>query len=149
MYQYGPKGRDGASIWVSGPIAGTWYATVKFRSQEKDLDARSLDGVLGAAKKWVDDAPELRSRRRRSYGNAVGMFVAVEFDLARGKRTGRQMEFDAADLSEAAKKLAYTLNLSSAGWRVSPSGRTVGRKTGDIGWHLVKAGSPGARNMGL
>jgi hypothetical protein len=63
MYQYGPKGRNGASIWVSGPIAGTWYATVKFRSQEKDLDARSLDGVLTLAKEWIDAAPELRGGR--------------------------------------------------------------------------------------
>jgi len=64
MYQYGPKGRNGASIWVSGPIGGTWYATVKFRSQEKDLDARTLDGVLKAAQGWVDAAPELMSRGR-------------------------------------------------------------------------------------
>lgn len=63
MYHYGPKGRNGASIWVSGPIAGTWYATVRFRSQEKDIDARSFDGVLAEAKQWVDGAPELRGQR--------------------------------------------------------------------------------------
>ena len=78
----------------------------------------------------------------------MSTYIAVEFDLARGELTGRQMEFGADDLSEAARKLVYTLNLSSAGWKVSPSGRTVGRMTGDIGWHLVKAGSPAARNMG-
>jgi hypothetical protein len=54
-YKYGP-----ASIWVSGPAGGTWWATVRFRSQEKDLDARSFDEVLDLAKKWIDDAPELR-----------------------------------------------------------------------------------------
>ena len=78
----------------------------------------------------------------------VPVYIAVEFDLARGERTGKQMVFDATSLDEATKKLAYTLNLSRAGWRVSPSGRTVGRMSGDIGWHLVKAGSPAARNMG-
>lgn len=63
-------------------------------------------------------------------------FVAFEFDLAAGKQTGRFMEFDALDLQEASRKLVYTLNLSSAGWQASPSGKTVGRRSGDIGWHL-------------
>jgi len=53
MYSYGP-----ASIWISGPISGTWYATVRFRSQEKDLDARSLQGVLDESMRWVDEAPK-------------------------------------------------------------------------------------------
>jgi len=57
MYRYGP-----ASIWISGPSGGTWWATVRFRSQEKDLDARSLDAVLAKAMQWVDDAPELARR---------------------------------------------------------------------------------------
>jgi len=88
---------------------------------------------------------------RQRYGRAAGSsaYVAVEFDLARGERTGKQMVFDAADMHEAAKKLAYTLNLSSSGWRISPSGKSVGRMTGDIGWHLVKSGTPAARNMGV
>jgi hypothetical protein len=63
MYQYGPKGRNGASIWVSGPAGSTWWATVKFRSQEMDLDAHSLEDVLQAAKDWVDAAPELSHQR--------------------------------------------------------------------------------------
>lgn len=54
-YKYGP-----ASIWVSGPAGGTWWATVRFKSQEKDLDAKSLDAVLELAKQWVDAAPELK-----------------------------------------------------------------------------------------
>ena len=92
----------------------------------------------------------MRALRRR-YGRSTGgdSFIAIEFDLARGERTGRQMVFGASDLRGAAEKLAYTLNLSSSGWRPGPSGRTVGRMTGDIGWHLVKAGSPAARNMGV
>lgn len=55
MYQYGP-----ASIWISGPVGGTWWATVKFKHQEKDFDARTLDGVLEKATRWIDEAPELR-----------------------------------------------------------------------------------------
>lgn len=58
-YTYGP-----AKIWISGPVGlgptgRTWWATVKFRHQEKDFDARSLDEVLGLATDWVDAAPEL------------------------------------------------------------------------------------------
>lgn len=56
-YSYGP-----ARIWISGPIGGTWYATVRFRNQEKDLDARSLDAALDKATRWIDDAPELARR---------------------------------------------------------------------------------------
>ena len=90
----------------------------------------------------------IRYGRTSRAGAGSPVYIAVEFDLARGERTGQQMVFDATSLDEAAKKLAYTLNLSRAGWRVSPSGRTVGRMSGDIGWHLVRAGSPAARNMG-
>jgi hypothetical protein len=54
MHQYGP-----ATVWVSGPVSGTWWATVKFKNQEKDLDARSYEEVLLAAAEWVDAAPEL------------------------------------------------------------------------------------------
>jgi hypothetical protein len=56
LYQYGP-----ATIWISGPSGGTWWATVKFRNQEKDLDARSFEEVIEKAKDWIDAAPELRA----------------------------------------------------------------------------------------
>ena len=82
-------------------------------------------------------------------GAGTKNFIAVEFDLSRGERTDKRMDFIAVDLKDAAEKLAYTLNLSSSGWRVSPSGRTVNRKTGNIGWHIVEAGSSAARNMGV
>ena len=76
-------------------------------------------------------------------------FHAVEFDLAKGERTGLVMEFVAEDMQEAAQHLVYTLNLKSKGWKVSPSGKTVQKMTGDIGWHLVRAGTPAASRMGL
>ena len=82
-------------------------------------------------------------------GAGTKNFIAVEFDLSRGERTDKRMDFIAVDLKDAAEKLAYTLNLSSSGWRVSPSGRTVNRKSGNIGWHIVEAGSSAARNMGV
>jgi hypothetical protein len=80
----------------------------------------------------------------------MGTFIAIEFDLARGERTGLRMVFQANDLKEAAGCLVYTLGLKSAivPWRVSPSGKTVQRASGDIGWHLVREGTPAARNMG-
>ena len=69
------------------------------------------------------------------------MYIAVEFDLARGERTGRIMEFLATSMKDAAEQLVYTLNLKEGfrgrGWKISPSGRTVQRMTGDIGWHLA------------
>lgn len=55
MYHYGP-----ASIWISGPVGGTWWATARFHYQEKDFDARSLQDVLDQAMHWVDEAPESR-----------------------------------------------------------------------------------------
>jgi hypothetical protein len=61
MHQYGP-----ASIWISGPVAGTWYATIKFRNQEKDVSAPSLPAVQLKAMDWVDAAPELKPQRRNS-----------------------------------------------------------------------------------
>lgn len=113
------------------------------------------DGVVyGAGAE--EDSPgamnEHRDARTGQFAPGPGgqkSFIAVEFDLAQGQRTGKQMVFTANDLKEAADKLVYTLNLSSSGWRVSPSGRTVNRMTGDIGWHIVEAGSPAARNMGV
>jgi hypothetical protein len=65
MYQYGPKGRYGASIWLSG-AHGQVYATVKFRNQETDLSGGSVDEALQAAVDWVDAAPELSHLPRRS-----------------------------------------------------------------------------------
>jgi hypothetical protein len=62
LYQYGPKGRNGASIWVSIGGRRTFWATVRFRNQEKDFDSTSLEGVLLAAMTWVDEAPELKRR---------------------------------------------------------------------------------------
>jgi len=57
MYRYGP-----ATIWVSGPSGGTWWATIKFRNQEKDVDGKSFDEVIETAKDWIDAAPELNER---------------------------------------------------------------------------------------
>lgn len=66
MYSYGP-----ASIWISGPIGGTWYATVRFRSQEQDLDARSLQGVLDESMRWVDEAPKPSAKQLQQEINEV------------------------------------------------------------------------------
>lgn len=67
-------------------------------------------------------------------------YQASEFDLSRGEETGHIMLFLSEDIDAAAKATAYTLNLSSAGWRVSPSRgpklRTVVRKTGDLAWSV-------------
>jgi len=90
-----------------------------------------------------------RRHRKGARRDPSASFIAIEFDLRRGERTGNRMIFLADDLKDAASKCAYTLNLKSAGWRVSPSGRTVQHRTGDLGWHIVKEGSPAARSMGL
>lgn len=74
-------------------------------------------------------------------------FLAMEFDLSKGRDTGLVYEFSADNIREAQDKLVYTLNLKRAGWKASPSGKTVQHRTGDIGWHLVKAGTPAARSM--
>ena len=99
-------------------------------------------------------ATKKSSRRgKRSHAtkapSASKTFYAAEFDLAKGERTGLVMEFVAEDLQEATQHLVYTLNLKSKGWKVSPSGKTVQKMTGDIGWHLVRAGTPAASHMGL
>jgi hypothetical protein len=84
-----------------------------------------------------------------SYANArKGAYIAVEFDLALGERTGQQMVFDASSMADAARKLAYALNLSSPGWHASRSGRTVKKVDDDMGWNLVKAESPAAKSLG-
>lgn len=88
-----------------------------------------------------------RARDTRN-GRDPDTYVAYEFDLLRGERTGKTMEFSANSMKEAGEHLAYTLNLKSAGWRVSPSGKTVGKKTGDIGWHIVREGTFASRMMG-
>jgi hypothetical protein len=55
LYHYGP-----ATIWVSGPVGGTWWATVKFSHSETDLDARSYDELMDQAKDFIDGLPELQ-----------------------------------------------------------------------------------------
>lgn len=55
LYHYGP-----ATFWISGPVGGTWWSTVKFRHQETDLDARSFDEIIEKSKELVDRAPELQ-----------------------------------------------------------------------------------------
>jgi hypothetical protein len=54
LFRYGP-----ATIEISGPAGGEWWATIRFRSQEKDVSGRSRDATLQAAIDWVDAAPEL------------------------------------------------------------------------------------------
>jgi hypothetical protein len=52
LYKYG-----GASIELSG--GGRYYwATVRFKSQEKDFEGRSSDEALEKAMAWIDAAPE-------------------------------------------------------------------------------------------
>jgi len=55
QYKYGP-----ATIWISGPVGGTWWATVRFSQQETDLEARSYDEIIEKAKDWIDALPELQ-----------------------------------------------------------------------------------------
>jgi len=67
MYRYGPRSgskRDMATIWISGPVGGWWWATVRFRSYEKDFEERSLAAALASAMTWVDTMPELEPFRR-------------------------------------------------------------------------------------
>ncbi len=55
----------GASIWVSGPSGGTWYATVKPDGcTSQDLDAKSYDDLLQDARDWVDGHPQQFQRNR-------------------------------------------------------------------------------------
>jgi len=95
MYKYGP-----ASIWISGPVGGTWYATVKFRSQEKDFDARALDKVLATAMTWIDEAPELSRRGKKPWTD-------WKFDSERDARAF------ATQLQRDTKYLADRVGLSS------------------------------------
>jgi len=61
----GLYGYRGASVEISGPAGGRWHATVRFRNQVKDLEARSASDVARAAMDWIDRAPELRGRSLR------------------------------------------------------------------------------------
>lgn len=60
LYRY-----RGASIEISGPAGGRWYATVRFRNQEEDIEARSAKEAMEAAMNWIDEAPELNEPRAR------------------------------------------------------------------------------------
>lgn len=79
LYRYGP-----ATIWISGPSGNTWWATVKFRNQEKDLDAQSFNDVMALATQWIDQAPELarvdeaRGRAREHEVRADDSYVRKE-----------------------------------------------------------------------
>lgn len=57
LYRY-----RGASIELSSAGTRHWWATVRFRSQEIDFEARSSDEALGKAKGWIDSAPEFQGR---------------------------------------------------------------------------------------
>lgn len=105
--------------------------------------------ALGRAGRSKRAGKSSKSHAAVKASSASKTFHAVEFDLAKGERTGLVMEFVAEDMQEAAQHLVYTLNLKSKGWKVSPSGKTVQKMTGDIGWHLVRAGTPAASRMGL
>ena len=150
------KGEGATHVVVVGSGATLYFPTQGGKYEE--ARAWRQNGYWHApapgARKVVDRLPagaEPIGAARKAAESTVGSrnFIAVEFDLRRGERTGNQMTFMANDLKDAAAKCAYTLNLKSAGWKVSPSGRTVQHKTGDIGWHIVEAGSPAARNMGV
>lgn len=84
----------------------------------------------------------------------MSSFRAKEFDLAKGEYTGQTMYFDADSVSEAARKLAYTLNIGygpsfPSRWGVTKSGRIVARPVGDISWSVeaetTSGGTRGAR----
>jgi hypothetical protein len=55
LYHYGP-----ATIEVD-TTGRHWDATVRFRNQEKDFVGSSFYSVMGLARDWVDDAPELEA----------------------------------------------------------------------------------------
>lgn len=64
---YGPKGaksaRDRAIIEIDATDAVA-FATVRFRNQEKDFEAKLGSEALAKAMTWVEDAPELATWRR-------------------------------------------------------------------------------------
>ena len=57
LYRY-----RGATIELSSAGTRHWWATVRFRSQEIDFEARSSDEALEKAKEWINSAPEFRGR---------------------------------------------------------------------------------------
>jgi len=57
LYRY-----RGATIELSDAGTRHWWATVRFRSQEIDFEARSSDEALEKAKEWINSAPEFRGR---------------------------------------------------------------------------------------
>lgn len=57
LYRY-----RGATIELSSAGTRHWWATVRFRSEEIDFEARSSDEVLEKAKEWIDSAPEFKGR---------------------------------------------------------------------------------------
>lgn len=57
LYRY-----RGATIELSDAGTRHWWATVRFRSQEIDFEARSSDEALEKAKGWIDSAPEFQGR---------------------------------------------------------------------------------------
>jgi hypothetical protein len=64
IYRYGP-----ASIEVD-TTGNYWSATVRLRNQEKDFEGSSFHSVMGLARDWVDDAPELSRHADRRPGEA-------------------------------------------------------------------------------
>jgi hypothetical protein len=93
----------GASIELSGPAGGRWYATIRFRNQVQDIEARSEQDALWAAQKWIDEAPELRENRKWStaYKNDLpdSAFLYVREDCVEYKdEQGRSHPLDCREL---------------------------------------------------
>lgn len=64
LYKY-----RGASIELSSLGTRRWWATVRFRSEEKDFEARSSDEALEVAKDYIDSMPELGGDGRNIPGH--------------------------------------------------------------------------------
>jgi hypothetical protein len=76
LYHYGP-----ATFWISGPVGGTWWSTVKFRHQETDLEARSFDEIIEKSKELVDRAPELNELHASGEGQERRMHAPRAAEL--------------------------------------------------------------------
>lgn len=61
LYRY-----RGASIELSSLGTRRWWATVRFRNQEKDFEATSSDEAIEKAREWIDAAPELSHETHES-----------------------------------------------------------------------------------
>lgn len=115
MHRYGP-----ATVWVSGPVSGTWWATVKLRSQEKDLDAKSYEGVLQEAADWIDAAPELSRNGRATTVDPVAareldLYIANTFELVGAKDSiGKSID---ANLTRKLKSGKYDPSLAPKAWQ--------------------------------